>query len=498
MYGSGYYVGCTVFYDADGDLAANAGEPSGLVDEAGLYSLATPLRNSTGKVVLAPSGLCVDQFTLRPIQYRLRAPTDPALGSPVTVSALSNLASAMQDRNISREEAVVAIISAYSIANSGLNLYSTDALFETLSGTAGAKALYLAGSRVDASTAVGVAFLKGLVQSASSPLPRRLLQTVITVDEGSLVTEALASQLQAMSSAGQTVDSATVSVTVKAMLLSAKAKLQQQQNVTYSTGTDQAMAAAESAAALDVALRTAAEAGTPLESIRGLAKSLVAAHTTVAAAVTNLAAGSLSLADFRAAYTGTALAGVVNETLVAGEAALTALATKAAGVQLLPPPPPPPSKKGRSLVLILGIVGGILVLCCAGACGGRLFWKKRRSNIGILNTYDKVQNSIKKSEEEDEEQVKEQGPLIPADIANTADTAKPVSASSPKVKKALAPQGVFGAPGSLEPLRSPGFQPGRLDARTLGKKEREEAERAEFENILREQQEYIARRLGAA
>jgi hypothetical protein len=306
------------------------------------------------------------------------------------------------------------------------------------------------------------------------------------------------------------------------------------------------MAAAESAAALDAALKTAAEADTPLESIRGQTKSLVAAQTTVAAAVTKLAAGSLSLADFRAAYTGTALAGVVNETLVAGEAALTALATKAAGPVLLAPPPPPPSKKGSSLVLILGIVGGILVLCCAGACGGRLFWKKRRSNIGILNTYDKVrastcrghtaymsanavhccrpvnaleksqgdmnsiltcgtmhwwaqvQNSIQKSEEEDEEQVKEQGPLIPADTANTADTAKPVSASSPKAKKALAPQGVFGAPGSLEPLRSPGFQPGRLDARTLGKKEREEAERAEFENILREQQEYIARRLGAA
>jgi VCBS repeat-containing protein len=183
----GYLSGATVFVDTNGNLAADAGEVTGVTDGGGRFTLAA----SPGPLV-ATGG--TDVTTGLPFAGVLRAPSGSGMVTPLTT-----LISGLSDLGISNPAATLA--AAFSLGN--FDATATDSIPGAKSG---APAAFIAGVEVYNTVAMIASLIAGVNGGAVAPLT-------------SSVFDALAAQIAALAP-GQTLD-LTASATVRALVVSA-------------------------------------------------------------------------------------------------------------------------------------------------------------------------------------------------------------------------------------------------------------------------------------
>ena len=230
----------------------------------------------------------------------------------------------------------------------------------------------------------------------------------------------------------------------------------------------------------------AAAASSPKDLISAVVQISTVAETAFASNVKDLSSGSITAAEFEDSSTGTAL----EESVAAVEVDLEEFP-----VVVEPPAPPPPAPAtpapvvdpvnrgdwyfwSENVIITVACGCAAVLLCTLGLIGGIIYCRRDRQAVEPF-----AQPSSPTSQGVPE--VGTPPPASPLPAGGLSPQASPSTSSSTYYKMGPPQPGL-----SPSGLRSPG----QLGSATANKQKEEDA-RMEFENILKEQQDYIARRL---
>ncbi|KAK3272801.1 hypothetical protein CYMTET_18923, partial [Cymbomonas tetramitiformis] len=401
--------------------------------------------------------------------------------------------------SLTLDEAATAVKTGLSLSQE-IDINTYDALWYTMLGSKDGEEVYTAMSFVQAAISASTNILLGYASGTSAPTSsptsatrRRLLQTSGNTDTSNYAFQSLARQFS--NSAVDLTSTSTVGTILSdSLVLYAGGDVDSYDLADYvdSTVID---AAAESTSELNSLTSTnvLANSGSGEAVATEVSKSATVTETSMAEGIVGMMLDVSTVDTFVSQYTGDALSELVNTTEVAGAEAIAELSAAANPTSAPTSAPTVPGDgnddDGDDDIdwMFYGLVGGGglvgIMLCCLG--GYCLMVRRSAYNVIPHDTMTEMARPPTHGGEDDEED---------GDVTTGGDPLEREEArqqNSPGLRQGALGDGTMPDRADMNTDK----QQQRMDAHEKGKKEREEAERAEFENILKEQQEYIARRL---
>jgi len=485
----GYFSDCTVFLDVDGDDTLSDGDLSTTTSARGVYNLLTPDRADGETLVLTAAGApsCVDVFTDITPKLLMMAPTGLASNQSVMLSPLSTLAHAV---GRATQEQAALIPTAADMVNGllGLTVSPVDGLpvnvlqWDSVREVVVADQLkrpssgaFLAGTMLTNTGSVVYAYLNGTARSYN----------MTNISNSALSGHVWDSTALALLNSTITQDGVLNSnVTIMAILQSAVEALLQEADdgnmrrmLLQTAGSSSMSSVANKAVSINNIIRSSANRSAA-EQFAGTSRSLRYSATTLAVSVEQLGAGELDEEEFETMFS--------EEAMTAGVAAVVLpTSTEDLWNQLIsenspptppvamgtpaPPPPSPPKEQSflnevgewiEDHVLYSVLIGVGFLLATAGSVLACMM-RRRRTKQAVLATFSSNYSDLERMPS-----TQARDPYALGQEYNLAPEATPLPAEMNKTQDAA------------------------------NKKDSEAAERAEFEKILQEQQQYIAKRLG--
>ena len=514
----GPYKNCDVYLVRDIQALTEsnyAGQPKGVTDDSGMFDISY-YGQFTGFLVVPASDACYSILTGEPLQYSLVSMvTDDMAFSGSTagavVSPLTTLVAAIYVPVLMREGEVfppkdeLELIAA-NVATSleldipeGATLFDYNPLQDLATASAAEKAssaaYLLAVTRVNALALSAGAFFSTACSYGGD--------TIYPVEAA--VAQILQSVVEVVAPP-QTLD-LTKPVVIQAILQEAQGDIStcplvqdrrhRRQLLQTSDVTAGIQALSTAVANINKEAASLLEADSAGDLIGAFRKVSVVAATNLAPSASDLGSGTLSTNEFEDDFTTASLATKIEE---------VSPVIPDWPFPIDPPSPQTPEStpvpvvdeidKGdwyfwSTNVIICVAVGGAVLLCCVASTITASIFLRRGSQT--------VKPFSKEREVEEEEEATSATPLAatpeqgsPSPGA-TSDTALLAAEPSPSTYYKMGPPqpGMTTVPGAL---RSP---QGDVDHTASQKKQKEADARVEFENILKEQQDYIARRLNS-
>mmetsp|Transcript_37769 Transcript_37769/g.72358 ORF Transcript_37769/g.72358 Transcript_37769/m.72358 type:complete len:643 (+) Transcript_37769:869-2797(+) len=525
-FSSGYFSGCTVFLeqsrtDGSSDGGMSFEETSTTTHGDGRFLLEVEAGKDPGEAALMmlpePEG-CVDVFTgsraVLPLSTTVRASvigtSNELMLNPLTtlLAVYQGLLTSDAGNESSQSQLRRTLVGMQQVS---VELEVFDAVRAVLQGSPQGEAVFVASNQLALTMRLGLGYMHGVLE-------QRMWSGNITAREYmDLLYLPLAQQirLQAALEGGRLdlSDVATLETWLEAveinlegmLLLTTRRRMLQQIAADPSALRAVAVSAAEMNAIINKSR---------VDGVDGISKLLEVSRVLTAAEVVSKNAQTMVATDgntsiYLAMHSGEGLTSMVAATEVPGASKIHDIWHSMFAT--LPPTaaptvPPTPATKGTGSKnwnedvddfieeepLYFGLIIAGALLCCGCCIGGSIIVRRMGQNVIPQDTLGELSKPLPDDHKRQE--------LAPEDDAEEEDETAPLKSSTTEagaVANHLSNSKDLGRRAS--PSLLPQSQQGplaKLDVKGAHKKDREDAERAEFENILKEQQEYIARRLG--